>query len=209
MRHTGLTSRGEARNRQGHLRERRGEVLKSRLPCCCPAEQKITVQWSDYTCRCSHIYDEAVDGEKRKEDECWLPWRLLVSVLTSRLSFVLKHVRNVTSTVLPVLPRHPPPCPPSSAISLSLMPSTAGSEMQARPRLLPQAPNLLRLEKNSVAPSYRGKQPSWMLLFPCRLSDLCNCFSVLTRSSGTIYTLVLFCYVAYWGDLSQLCLLLV
>lgn len=214
MRHTGLTSEGVARNRRGHLRERRGlkgegEVLKSKLPCCCPAEQKIRVQWGDYTCRCSHIYDK-VDRENRENDERWLPWCSLVSVLTSQVSFVLKHVRYVTSTAVPVLPHHSPPCPPSSAISLSLMPSAVGSEMQAWPRLQPQAPNLLWLEKNSVAPSHRGKQQSWMLLFPCccSSSDLCNCFSVLTHSSVTIYTPLLF-YVAYWGDLSQLCLLLV
>lgn len=50
------------------------------------------------------------------------PWSLIVSVLTSQVSFVLKHVRDVPPTAaLPVL--HPPSAPPSSAISLSLMPS--------------------------------------------------------------------------------------
>ena len=126
-------------------------MLKSRLPCCCPAEQKIGVQWSDYTCRCSHICDE-VDGGSRKNGERLLPWSLLVSVLTSQVPCVLKHVRTVTSTALPVLPPPSLPRPPSAAISLSLMPSKVGYKMQAWLRLSPQAPNLLWLEKNSVAP---------------------------------------------------------
>lgn len=46
-------------------------------------------------------------------------------------------------------------CPPSRAISLSLMPSTVGYEMQAWLRLLPQAPNLLWLEKHCGPKSQR------------------------------------------------------
>lgn len=100
---------------------------------CCPAEQKIVVQWSNYTCRCSHIYDE-VDGANA---ESWLPWRSLVSVLTSRGPFLCWNLyKNITSTAVSSRTLPPASLSPPSAISLSLMPSTVSSEMQAWPRLL-------------------------------------------------------------------------
>lgn len=86
-----------------------------------------------------------------------MPWSLLVSVLTSQVPFVFKHVCTVTSTSSSTHPPSAPSmrCPPSSAISLSLMPSTVGCKMQAWLRLLPQAPNLLWLEKHCGPKSQR------------------------------------------------------
>lgn len=125
-----------------------------------------------------------------------MPWSWLVSVLTSWVPFCVKtctkcHLHCVSSPPLASAALSPPPpvpylypsCPPQSAPKCKL---GQGS--------LPQAPNLLWLEKNSVAPSHRGKQRSRMLLLPCccSSSDLCNSFSVLTHSSGTIYTLLPF-----------------
>lgn len=133
------------------------------------------------------------------------PWSSLVSAPASRGSFCVEtctkcHHRccfhphpilcHPAPHPLPV-PYLYPSCPPQSAPKCKL---GQGS--------LPQAPNLLRLVKNSVAPSHRGKQAGLnAALSPRRhhqrhrrrgSSHLCNFFSVLTHSGGTIYTLLPF-----------------
>lgn len=167
---------------------------------CCPAEQKIVVQWSNYTCRCSHIYDN-VSGLKAESRS---PWSSLVSVPASQGPFASKLVQSVTAAAVstppaPCTTNPPPPCPrhspSSSAISLSLMPSTVGSEMRAWPRLpAPGAQFTMAGEKLSGPKSQRktgGLECCHLRHRRCGSSHLCNFFNVLTHSCGTIYTLLM------------------
>ena len=210
MRHTGLTSKRSSQEQARALEGKEGiEGERCWKAGCHAAVQKSTtiwVQWSDYTCRCSHIYNK-VDGENRK---CWLPWSLLVSVLTSPVSFVLKHVRNVTSTAFGVLP---PPSPALSSLQCHIsIPHALHSRLRNAGLAKAPAPGAqftMAGEKLSGPKSQRKTAElnaalSLLLHFVWSV-QLFQCLH--TQQCNNLHPCAFF-HVAYW-DLSQLCLLLV
>lgn len=216
MRHTGLTGKGVARNRRGHLRgERRGPSRGGgcwKSGCHAAAQQSRKSEHNGViTLADVAVFMTTWTQGNGENEECWLPWSSLVSALTSQVPFCVKtcawcHLCYALESS-PAL--HHPPLQCHISIPHALHSELRRNASSAKAPA-PGAQFTMAGEKLSGPKSQRKTAKQWMLFFSCccNSSDLCNSFSVLTHSGVTIYAFLLF-HLAQRGDFYQLCLLLV